>query len=85
MQTNFTFSCEKWIDLESPLTYEFSYGSKDSKTIFFYRTVASGVSISVTKWLPVVDKLNDYNLNVSVHIKDSLGAATVREFTLKVT
>lgn len=84
MQTNFTLTCEKWTDPEPPLTYEFSYGTQGSKAMFYHRTVASGQSISVTERLPVGDKLNDYTMNVTVDIKDSLGTRAVRNFLLKV-
>ena len=52
--------------------------------MFYHRTVASGQSISVTERLPVGDKLNDYTMNVTVDIKDSLGTRAVRNFLLKV-
>ena len=84
MRTKFTLSCENWEDSESPLTYVFSYESRGSETVLFYRTVASGVSISVTDWLPVGDAQNDYNLSVIIHIKDILGAKNERVLIVKV-
>ena len=84
VQTNFSFTCERWRDPESPLIYEFSYESKGTKTIFFYRTVASGQSVHLKNWLPIGDELEDFKLNISVHVKDNLGAKTIQEFTLKV-
>ena len=84
MQTNFTFICEKWTDPDSPLTYEFSYENKGTRTIFYYRTAVSGQSVHLMDWLPIGSEENDFKLIVNVHVKDYMGAKAVREFTLKV-
>lgn len=84
MTTNFTFVCQKWTDSDSPLTYEFSHESKGSRTVFFHHTVASGQNVSFTDWLPIGNELDGFKMNISVHIKDNLGAKTIRQFTLKV-
>ena len=84
MKTMFTLSCKNWADLESPLTYVFSYESRSGRTTLFYRTIGSGSHVSVTEWLPVGDKENGYNLTIIINIKDSLGGETERVRIVKV-
>ncbi|XP_028413722.1 uncharacterized protein LOC114536576 [Dendronephthya gigantea] len=84
LSTNFTFACERWSDHESPLTYKFFYGSNQSKTLFYYRTIASGVSISHTDRLPAGEESNNYTLSVSVEITDAIGSSSFEEFLLRV-
>jgi hypothetical protein len=84
LSTNFTFTCEKWADPESPLTYEFSYGDKGGETIFAYRMSSSGFDVRVTNWLVAGDENNNYTLNVQFTIKDSLGSASTQYIDVKV-
>ncbi|XP_028413717.1 uncharacterized protein LOC114536572 [Dendronephthya gigantea] len=85
LSTNFTFSCEGWSDSESPLTYKFFYGSNQSKTLFYYRTIASGVSISHTDWLPSGEESNNYTLAVSMEIADAFGSSSIEHFPIQVS
>jgi hypothetical protein len=84
MSTNFTFSCDEWIDSESPLVYEFSYGGNQSQTIFLYRNGPANVRIGVTDWLVAGDESRNYTLTVQFTIKDSLGSKAVRFVDVQV-
>ena len=83
-QTNFTISCENWMDLDSPLSYEFSYPAQGMKIVLFHRTIASGLAISETDWLGIGDEKNEFKLNVSIVIKDFYGSKTVQVITVQV-
>ena len=85
LSTNFTFSCEGWSDPESPLTYKFFHGNNQSKALFYYRTIASGVSISHSDWLPSGEESNNYTLPVSMEIRDAMGSSSFVQFLLRVS
>ena len=80
LSTNFTFTCDKWVDDQSPLTYELSYGGDKSKTIFAYYTGLSGVDASVTSWLVAGDESKNYTLTVAFTVKDSLGSRAAVQY-----
>ena len=84
METNFTVSCEKWVDSETPLTAEFSHHIKGITTVFYFREIPAGGKASATLWLPDGDKENGNILNVSAVVKDSLGARFTERFVLEV-
>ncbi len=86
LSTNFTFTCAGWTDPESPLTYEFSYGNNQSETLFYYRTIASGESISLTDWLPAGEQSSNYTQIVTVKVKDSYGSGSnAEQFMIQVS
>ena len=85
METNFTISCDNWIDPDTPLIYEFSYLSNAVRIVFFYQTVATGQKLTTITWLPVGDEMNDFRLNVSVYVKDRFGAKSVKYLIVKVS
>ena len=84
METNFTISCENWVDTETPLTYEFLYVTNGVRIIFFYETVAADQKVATITWLPVGDEINAFKLNVSAQVKDSLGAKSMEDFIVEV-
>ena len=84
METNFTFSCENWVDNESPLTVEFLYQIKNVQTTFFYRQIPSGGRTSATVWLVAGDENADYRLNVSAVVKDRMGGKVKQDFAVQV-
>ena len=84
MSTNFTFTCVKWTDPESPLTYEFSYGKEQNQTIFAYRISPSGVDVRVTDWLLAGDENNNYIRTVQFTVKDILGSVSTQYVDVKV-
>ncbi len=84
METNFTVSCENWFDNELPLTVEFSHQIKGVKTVFFFRDIPNGARVSATLWLPAGDENSDYRLNVSIVVKDRIGAKVTQDFLVEV-
>lgn len=84
METNFTVSCENWVDTESPLTVEFSHQIKGVRTIFFFRKIPTGGKVGATLWLPAGDEDSEYRLNVSAVVKDRLGAKAGENFVIEV-
>ncbi len=84
METNFTLSCENWVDNESPLAVEFSYQIKGVKTVFFFRDIPNGARVSATLWLPAGDENSDYRLDVSMVVKDRIGAKVTQDFAVEV-
>lgn len=84
LSTKFTFRCDKWTDPQPPLVYELSYGGNQSQTMFLYRTIPSGVSISVTDWLVAGDESNNYTQTVQFTIKDDLGSKAVQYIDVQV-
>ena len=84
METNFTVSCENWVDNESPLTVDFFYQIKDVRTTFFYRQIPSAGRVSATLLLAAGDEESDYRLNVSATVKDRLGGIVKQDFAVQV-
>ena len=84
-ETNFTISCENWIDVDAPLSYEFSFHVNGVKLVLFHRMIRSGQAISVTDWLGIGDESNDYKLNVSVQVEDFFGAKSLQVMTVQVS
>ena len=84
METNFTFSCENWVDTESPLTVEFSHEIKGVRTIFFFREIPTGARVSATLWLPAGRADSEHRLNVSATVKDTLGGKAREDFVVEV-
>ncbi len=72
------------MDIDSPLSYEFSYQIQGNKVIFFYHKMASGQAISETDWLGIGDEEDEYRLNVTVQIKDSFGSKSAQVMTVQV-
>ncbi|XP_028416899.1 polycystic kidney disease protein 1-like 2 [Dendronephthya gigantea] len=83
-QTNFTISCENWIDKDAPLSYEFFYETGGIKVVLFYRTISPGRSISETDWLGIGDERDEYRLNVTVVVKDFFGSKSRHIMTVQV-
>jgi hypothetical protein len=52
--------------------------------MFLYRTIPSGVSISVTDWLVAGDESNNYTQTVQFTIKDDLGSKAVQYIDVQV-
>ena len=84
-ETNFTFSCENWIDIDAPLNYEFSYQTNGIKLVLFHRTISSGQAISVTDWLGMGNEKYEYKLNITVQIKDLFGSKSLQVMTAQVS
>ena len=85
LSTNFTFTCERWSDPDSPLIYEFSYGNNESEVLFYYRKLASGTTISYTDWLSAGEESNNYAHIVTIRIKDLFGSSSKEEFLVQVS
>lgn len=85
MHTNFTLSCENWIDIDAPLSYEFSYQSYGVRIPYFYTTAPIGRKVVFTDWLPVGDQKNDFELTVTVQVKDKFGSKTKQDYTVQVS
>lgn len=84
LSTNFTFSCDRWTDSESPLDYEFFYDGNQSQTVFSSVSSPSGTSVNKTAWLVAGDETNNYTLTVGFTVKDSLGSKTLQYFDVQV-
>ena len=67
------------------MTYEFSYGSNQTETLFYYRTIASDTPISHTDWLPIGEKSSNYTLIVKIKVKDSYGSHSDEQFMIQVS
>ena len=84
MKTSFTISCDNWIDPDAPLSYEFSYPSNGIRNVYFYATALLGEKVTSTNWLPIGDKENDFDLIVTVQVKDKFGSIAKQDYTIKV-
>ena len=73
------------MDVDAPLSYEFSYETQGVKVVLFYRTIGSRQAVSDTDWLAMGDENNEYKLNVSVEVKDFFGSKSVQVMTVQVT
>jgi hypothetical protein len=84
MNTSFTISCKNWNDPDAPLTYEFSYQSNGVRIVLSYLTAPSGAKVTSTDWLPIGDQENDFELIVTVQVKDKFGSNTKQDCVVKV-
>ena len=84
METNFTVSCENWVDTDSPLTVEFSNEIEGVRTIFFFHKIPAGARVSATLWLQAGNQDYDYRLDISAVVKDRFGAKVNESFVVKV-
>ena len=84
METNFTVSCENWVDTDSPLTVEFSNEIEGVRTIFFFHKIPTGARVSATLWLQAGNQDYDYRLNISAVVKDRFGAKVYESLVVKV-
>ncbi|XP_022798738.1 uncharacterized protein LOC111336838 [Stylophora pistillata] len=76
LETEFTFKCFDWQDTSLPLTYEFSLGEEPIS----YGTSPSSVSTV----LPAGSPENDFQLQVTIVIKNSVGVAVEQKLSIKV-
>ena len=76
LETKFTFECFNWEDKNTPITYDFRAG-KDS--------ISSGNSPkSASVALSAGKPEDDYQLQINIIIKNSVGVAVVETFFVKV-
>ncbi|XP_028412301.1 uncharacterized protein LOC114535123 [Dendronephthya gigantea] len=84
LETNFTITCQDWIDPDPPLLIQFAYINNGARVIFAYETVASGKAATVVDRLPVGDVTNEFNLNISVLVLDVIGSKSEYILTVQV-
>ena len=69
--TEFNIVCEGFVDVDQPLSYDFSYHKTTGEVHF-----QSGLSPNASVRLPLGDPIADYTIPISVTVTDSLGAST---------
>ena len=80
LDTSFQFSCADWKDSDQPLTYEFFYKSKSGKP----ESLGVGLKADRNVTLPPGSEENNFSLDLSVIISDSLKATESFEMKVKV-
>lgn len=70
--TEFNIICEGFIDVDQPLTYEFSYHTTTGEVQF-----QSGLSPNASVRLPLGDPIADYTIPILITVRDSLGATAL--------
>ncbi|XP_031548818.1 uncharacterized protein LOC116286409 [Actinia tenebrosa] len=68
--TLFTFKCSDWMDHHLPLTYQLYYQTNFGVELLLYHSVFPSFAIP----LPLGEASNNYTLNMTMRIVDSLGA-----------
>ena len=80
LQTEFTFQCEYWTDVDQPLKYEFSYKTASGLNILLPSSNNSWFHTKLGSGNPS----NGDRIAVTVFISDSHGATATTSFTVKV-
>ena len=80
LQTVFVFKCEGWIDMDKPLTYEFSYKTTSGLNIL----LSSSNNHSISTRLAAGDPDLEHMITVNVLVLDFYRETTNTSFSIKV-